>query len=442
MQSQDFTIDDLLLDLQNQRFGSVRNQRAALQEIINDQGPKFTALAASIVKRGINPMDRLLVLKERGPDAKYTVLEGNRRLAALRVLANPHHLDGLGVSPALRRRFEVLSGDFDRRRVEPIPCVVMDSREQAKPWIDQRHTGENGGEGVVEWSGLQRARFRGSDPAQEALDFVLRLGTLSPEDRQAIESRRFSITTLKRFLETTDARRRLGLEVIDKKLHLVVAPAEALKPLTRLVTDIGRKRINVTKVKLKDQQLAYLDQLPATDKPDLARSIAPQAADSFQGATSRKKQTGGVGPVDRASVARTPPALQIRDPRAAAIYKELLNLRAKDFTNAAAVLLRMFLEMSIDNYMIGNSIDTKKVDGTDKFLRNKLAEVSAHLVSTRGLSKKVFNGVVRGLTSPDSPYSIQNLNDFVHNRYSTPTAGDLKAAWNDSEVLFVEIWKY
>jgi hypothetical protein len=77
-------IADLLLDLTNPRLTGVRNQRDALQKIVDDQGEKLDVLAGSFVDEGMNPMDRFRVLREEEDADRYAVLEGNRRLAALK----------------------------------------------------------------------------------------------------------------------------------------------------------------------------------------------------------------------------------------------------------------------------------------------------------------------------------------------------------------------
>ena len=79
-------IDDLELDLQNPRIPTAPDQREAMARIIGEQGAKLANLAADIIESGLNPMDRLLVVGGENGSGKYTVLEGNRRLVALKVL--------------------------------------------------------------------------------------------------------------------------------------------------------------------------------------------------------------------------------------------------------------------------------------------------------------------------------------------------------------------
>ena len=137
-------IDDLLLNTGNPRIGSATSQRDALQKVVSDQGEKLMELASSIVDEGMSPIDRLLVVKDKqDPAGRFIALEGNRRVAALRILANPTVLDGMQLKPATRKRFDAVARNFDRGNVEPIDCFEVETRDDATTWLYLRHTGEN-----------------------------------------------------------------------------------------------------------------------------------------------------------------------------------------------------------------------------------------------------------------------------------------------------------
>jgi hypothetical protein len=94
MAGKNLEIDQLELDLINPRISKAADQHEAMQRIIDDQNTKLGNLAESIAEDGLNPMDRLLVMKSEQKSGKYTVLEGNRRALALRILKNPNVLTG------------------------------------------------------------------------------------------------------------------------------------------------------------------------------------------------------------------------------------------------------------------------------------------------------------------------------------------------------------
>lgn len=182
----DCSIDQLLLDSENPRNETAANQRDALQKVLDDQEEKLLVLAEDIVEAGLSPMDRMLVLRAKKGSEKFIVLEGNRRLATLKILSSPNVLTSLLVKTSLQKRFEALSNRFVRKEIEPIACFEVADREEGNRWILLRHTGENEGRGVVGWSGLAASRFRGGDPALQALEFVRNYGNLSDSQKHLL----------------------------------------------------------------------------------------------------------------------------------------------------------------------------------------------------------------------------------------------------------------
>jgi hypothetical protein len=91
-------IDELVLDIENPRIESEAGQINIRQAVIDDQGSKIVELATDIVAYGLNPMDRLMVLQQDKAKKEYVALEGNRRTAALQLLANPELMNDLAVT--------------------------------------------------------------------------------------------------------------------------------------------------------------------------------------------------------------------------------------------------------------------------------------------------------------------------------------------------------
>src|SRR5579863_3693319 len=117
MANKNLKIDQLELDLWNPRINKAEGQYEVMQRIIEDQDIKLAILAESIAEDGLNPMDRLLVMKSERK-GKFVVLEGNRRTLALKILHSPAVLTGLDVRPGLRKRLEKAAENFDPITVE------------------------------------------------------------------------------------------------------------------------------------------------------------------------------------------------------------------------------------------------------------------------------------------------------------------------------------
>ena len=352
-------LDELALDLENPRISKADSQNGALQKILEDQDVKLVVLAESIAADQLNPMDRWLVIKSPTERGKYIVLEGNRRLAALRILTNPAVLKVLEVRAPIKRRFEELAETFDIKAIEPIDCFEVADRTEGAPWLTQRHSGENKGRGIVGWSGIATARFRGKDPALQALDLVMSHGGLSDDEKELVEGH-FPISTLDRLLSTPAVRAKLGLEIADSKLLTRLEPSETIKPLRRMVLDLAAQEINVTKLKSKEQQLAYVGKF-GKDLPDLSKTAATKAVDGledqdFNKAKKTKPKPKPKPKPQRKALIPRDCYLTVSNAKIAEITKELRSLPLDSYPHSIAVLFRVFLEQSTDHYLQDSGI--------------------------------------------------------------------------------------
>jgi hypothetical protein len=447
----DLQIENFLLDAENPRFVRGSSQRDILQKVLDDQEEKLYALAEHIVDEGMNPMDRLLVIRAEKDPKKFVTLEGNRRIAALKILANPAALTNLEAKDTLRKRFEKLAARFDRTQVEPIAAFEVPDRETGTSWILLRHTGENEGRGVVSWSGLAASRFRGSDPALQALDFVKSRGNLTDEQKILLENNNYPITTLDRLLSSRDVRRMIGIDVQKSKLVSDLPPDEFMKPLRRIVLDLAQKRVNVSKLKDRVQQVQYIDGFGSESKPDFSkkgnsRAIETISESEFQTKSQRSgSKRSKPDPSERRTVVPRGFRLNIQDGKVASIFRELKTLKLEDAPNAISVLLRVFLELSVDYYMRSNNLpnrirDPKSGKESDKKLSKKVEDTVSDLVTNKGQNRKDFNGISRALSDKLSPLHIDLLHDYIHNLFVIPKPHNLVAAWDEAQPFFERIW--
>lgn len=141
------------LDPQNPRLpDGTSSDHEAVNRLLDENYPALLALAKDLVETGeSNPAELPIVMKD---GIKYLVLEGNRRFAALKLLANPSLADD--------EKRRAAFGRLAKKGTHPktVMCAVDNSRETADHWLVLRHTGENGGVGVRRWNAEQTATHR------------------------------------------------------------------------------------------------------------------------------------------------------------------------------------------------------------------------------------------------------------------------------------------
>src|SRR5206468_266890 len=92
----------------------------------------------------------MIVIAAPGQPGKWIVVEGNRRLAALLGLAEPH-LRSEFPDP---EKWETLAHRSRIGPTTPLPVVIVPNRAVVVPIIDFRHIS-----GILQWSPYAQARY-------------------------------------------------------------------------------------------------------------------------------------------------------------------------------------------------------------------------------------------------------------------------------------------
>lgn len=93
-------VGQLLVHTGNPRHEPARSQRGACQALIGVERQKLVVLANDITEHGLRPIDRMLVIRK---GRNFVVVEGNRRLVAVKLLSNPDLADGTPIHAAIKR---------------------------------------------------------------------------------------------------------------------------------------------------------------------------------------------------------------------------------------------------------------------------------------------------------------------------------------------------
>ena len=145
MQQIDVDVNKLVFDTDNPRFPSTEKGKSD-DEIIKWmlENERVIELMASIGEKGYFPGEPLLVTDLKG---KYLVVEGNRRLTALKLLLNP--------SRALTKKKSVQETvENATHRPASVPAIVFPNREEILKYLGYRHI-----TGVQEWGALEKSRY-------------------------------------------------------------------------------------------------------------------------------------------------------------------------------------------------------------------------------------------------------------------------------------------
>ncbi len=146
-------LDELLLDPTNARLGRNNTGRNVTQERVLELMKDWTLdeLAVSFLESGFWPHEALLVVRENlyGKPA-LVVVEGNRRLAALKYL-----YDAVHGRPASKKWSDIAKGAAPPARLfDKIPYMQISSRKEIEAFLGFRHV-----TGIKEWKPAEKAEY-------------------------------------------------------------------------------------------------------------------------------------------------------------------------------------------------------------------------------------------------------------------------------------------
>ena len=147
----DFAISELELDRENPRLPTGL-MKAGEEEILGylARETNIEELITSIGENGFFPGEAIVVTENKAKDGIYTVLEGNRRLTALKLLQAPELAESIsrisrGVLDAVEKA---------QNRPDHVPAYEVDRREDVLQYLGFRHIS-----GVQRWGPLAKARY-------------------------------------------------------------------------------------------------------------------------------------------------------------------------------------------------------------------------------------------------------------------------------------------
>jgi hypothetical protein len=443
-------LTQLLVNTENYRFEPVASQKEAIDLMVEDQGDKLFNLAKHIVTNGLNPNDRIQVIASNHEKGKFIVLEGNRRTVALKVLTNPDLIEGVKQGN-LKKKLKKLHETYSTTVPKTVECTIYDDPVEASKWIKIKHSGQYEGVGTVEWNGQQVQRYveKVEGKSSIALQVVKLMHTLS---EMPVEIKRnlnnLPITSLDRLISDPDVRTFLGIELNNGIVQSTLEPNEVEKGLIQIAKDLLDPDFKVKKIYTKDDRRDYISKFPKVSRPDFTNKAAKPWQPSSQNPSAQNsapaaKTTIRATPAERSVLIPKNPPLKISSnyPKVNAIYHELLKVNVNSFPNAAAVLFRVFVELSIDCYIESNKLSqTLSSTNSGLGLQAKINQVAHHLETKKQADTAICKGIRAAIKDKNDILGIDTWHAYVHNNRFSASPGNLLLTWNNMQDFMVILW--
>lgn len=434
-------IKGLSLDLNNFRTVPQKNEIAAVDAMISTSPDRFWALADSLLADGYLPTENVIVLRT-GPK-KLTVKEGNRRIAALKLILGIVSATDLRVPPELVERIAEVTSAWRQANAE-VPCTIYDAVDAAiVDRIVKLAHGKGEKAGRDQWTAVARARHNrnengASEPGLDLLEKYLTNGRNVTSAQAARWAGNYPISVLGEAMKRVAPRFAVPTSPALAAAYPSIPYRDALE---KVLHDIGQDEIGFEEVRRPDFGTEY--GIPSPSAPS-ATPVSPSSGGSgaTAGPTVAPMTTQAFTPKKPRAIATNDPksitrALRSFTPRGknrdkvVALKEEAERLNIEKTPMAFCFLLRSMFEISAKAYAEdhkGSGGPTlKKLSGDDKPLAELLRDITKHLTNnkTDKAMLKLLHGAITELASKDSLLSVTSMNQLVHNPSFSVSATDV-----------------
>lgn len=481
--TQPVAVSDLSLDLSNYRTVPQPDEQSAINAIIAIKPDNFWALMSSLLDRYL-PTENIVILDEGGTPNKLIVKEGNRRIAALKLILGIYPLTAFDIPTELVTSINSLTAAW-RLTNSTVPCAIYPLTEAAA--VDQIVTlvhGKSEKAGRDQWQAVARARHnrdvqKRSEPALDLLEKYLKNGRNITAAQRELWAGDYPITVL------VDAIRRLFSRVgatnsadLSNRYPTAISYRSELESI---INDIGLSNIRFEHLRSsKDFATPYGIPLitgtgttggtgagstgttggtgtsttsTGTSTGTTGTSTGTSTGASGTGTTGTGTTgTGTTGTGTTGTGTSIAPAFGTRDPKAVTqtlksfkpvganrqkvvtLRDECLKLKLKDNSLAFCFLLRSMFEISAKAYCHDHATDpnlkTTRSDGKEKSLADLLKAITKHLSYDASGAvilpmQRKLHGAMTEIAKTEGILSVTSMNQLVHNPNFSLTVGDV-----------------
>ncbi len=444
-------ICDLILWDENARFPDKyfnSDEKELIKYFLSKPDFKLKQLIEAIVKDFQYPqLEKLVVWND---DESYVVLEGNRRLTAYKLLANPDLTDDKTLRKFLIEQNSKISIDENFE----LECLITKERDEGFIYIDRKHANNNN---EVNWQDVERANYnvrRGSSNQAELLKIGISkiVSELDLPDglKEQVLGKNY-VTTFFRIVTSTSAKRKYGYEILDNGQLIVKNDKfnEELKVIVHRVLkkeDSKGNKVDSRSLNKKEKIEEFITAVDSKDAAKVDQEIEENTTVNIFGEENVRLPSARPKVLAKSSTRKylipSNCYLRISETKINNIYRELrddllIDDSSKAVPNAVGVLFRVFLEVCLDYYAKMNQKNFKSNDT----ISQKIPWVVNSLIQ-KGYEKKIFNNINKvGSAKKDNTYlSIENFHEYVHSSTTQPSSNELKLKWDNLQSFFETLW--
>lgn len=468
---QEIELEKLEFDQENYRIFFGKDQSDTLRLLVQKEDTNLVDMAKDIATNGLSPIDITAVVKKEGTDV-YTVIEGNRRLAAIRLLENPSLADNQQIKNAL----SLTSEQYSRNPIKTILCTVMPNKETAMGWVDRKQGTGMGGAGLRRADYVQNAIRKAARGEYEkwyaAVYHLKESGHIKAGEVPEREiDRQGTGAAIERVFGTAYLWEKLGINISSsgKVIFENGNTENGNKLLLSILNHLIEKNLSTEDVRTLEQRheilQTFIDQnvkkQPQPLSTDNSSSVVDQD-ETIEPIVDNEDITEPQETEDKKPPKAPPPSGQrtklapgnlrcpssVSNQRIRLLLIEIQKLNISGTNNGrpltAGVVMRVFLDLTLTYFLIETDVRIPKgIEAWDNYRAKlpKKLETALNVIDPSNSNRKLDN--VRTALNKDFHHSINRLNEQIH-ALDAPilTQQECIEYWDRYAPLFDTIFKH
>jgi hypothetical protein len=431
-----------------------KSEKKAINVMIAIKPDRFFAVIDSIIDDGYLGTENLIVLNDGN---KLIVKEGNRRIAALKLIHGIYNVDNFAIPDSIKTKINELSSKWKKENKQ-IPCLIFDAKDidKANKIVSLTH-GKGEKASRDPWSSVAKARHNRdengvSEPGLDLLEKYLKEGKNLTEQQKERWSGDYYITVLDEALKTLIKKYKYSKSIEIANNYPKIKHKSNLEDIL-LNIGLGNIGFGTIRDKTTDFTISYGFQPDPTTTTNQGSNTSQQGSstnnnsgsNTNSGNSNSGSNSGGSGNSSNSNTGNKAPKASATNtqrhvrallrkfhprgnrPKVVTLKKELLKLSIKDNPIAFCFILRSMFEISAKSYCDDNTINKVAKNGNDKNLKSLLTEVTNHLTNgkkNKGMTK-TLHGALNEITNPNRILSVTSMNQLVHSQNFSVQPNDI-----------------
>lgn len=432
-------VSEILIDQNNYRF-DIRPDNPvdciALMLADVDNVKKMIKIASHIAQNGISPKPIVVSKDNRG---RWVVRDGNRRVAALKLLNNPAEATDKHRQPFQKIRESAVMGMIPNA----IECLTADNATILE-YMKLEHMGPQDGIGQVDWGPREKGNLQADTDGTPQYALARAICSYL-EEHGVAEARNVSISNIQRLMQDAEISERLGFVWNGKQIEFHAIEEQVFNILKEIVLDFAIRGKKVSAIYDSGLRMDYINKLfgerGLKEPTPVERPVFPTSKEK----TAESSTGGGIrartkAPSERKRVIERYKGLPIppSETKLNALCAELRSkINVKEAPIAAGILIRLILELSLNSYAERHSIPYYK---DDEKLHKRISKVADKMNELGAIDKKKLD-LLNKMNNSSQFISANTLNAWVHDSTSIPEPREVCIFWDNIYFFLVECWK-